>query len=245
VTKEEPLIELLREVKDILDEHNVEFWLECGTLLGAVRDGKFIPWEEDLDFGAWQEQLPKPIKDSIAKAFKNKGFRIWVTENCITVKNSEKAFADINFYHLVGNNAVVYRKEPKNLIGLLLYMFYKTLLVPYYYKIDLSKGRKVFVRSIFVILSRMLPLILREKIAERAIAVYDNSDTTDVSWVVPSHYITELSTMNFLGMQFNIPAKTEEYLAYRYGQGWRTPRQDWITTRDDGAVNKKIFDRCI
>ena len=36
--------------------HNIEFWLECGALLGAVRNGKIIPRQDDIDLGAWEEK---------------------------------------------------------------------------------------------------------------------------------------------------------------------------------------------
>ncbi|MCK5472414.1 MAG: LicD family protein, partial [Planctomycetes bacterium] len=76
MNKQKELMELLRGVKNVLDEHNIKFWLECGTLLGAIRDGAFIPWEKDIDFGVWQDQFPKNIKNSVAEAFIEKGFRV-------------------------------------------------------------------------------------------------------------------------------------------------------------------------
>ena len=39
----------LREVKRIFDEQGVNFWLGSGTLLGAVREGRFIPWDDEMD----------------------------------------------------------------------------------------------------------------------------------------------------------------------------------------------------
>ncbi|MCK4913255.1 MAG: LicD family protein [Planctomycetes bacterium] len=239
MNKQKELMELLRGVKNVLDEHNIKFWLECGTLLGAIRDGAFIPWEKDIDFGVWQDQFPKNIKNSVAEAFIEKGFRVWVTEDCMTVKNSDESFADINSYHLDGNNAIVSRYDPNNIIGVLSYMFHKTLLSPYYYKINPFKSQKEFIRSILVMISRILPAFLRKRLAALLITIYDKAGTKAVPWVVPKHYISELSTTDFLGMEFNIPEKAEEYLAFRYGEDWRTPRKDWLTTRDDGAVNKK------
>ncbi|MCG8476504.1 MAG: LicD family protein, partial [Cytophagales bacterium] len=38
---------LLRQLKifdDVCREHNLTYWLESGTLLGAVRHKGFIPW---------------------------------------------------------------------------------------------------------------------------------------------------------------------------------------------------------
>ena len=41
--------ELLRIVTDILSKHNLSYWLDYGTLFGAVRHKGFIPWDDDLD----------------------------------------------------------------------------------------------------------------------------------------------------------------------------------------------------
>jgi LPS biosynthesis protein len=34
-----------------MNEAGIDFWIEGGTLLGALRDQKLIPWDHDLDFG--------------------------------------------------------------------------------------------------------------------------------------------------------------------------------------------------
>lgn len=41
----------MHQVVRIMKEAGVDFWIEGGTLLGALRDQKFIPWDHDLDFG--------------------------------------------------------------------------------------------------------------------------------------------------------------------------------------------------
>lgn len=40
-------------------EHEIEYFLTGGTLLGALRHGSFIPHDDDLDFGVWTEDLEK------------------------------------------------------------------------------------------------------------------------------------------------------------------------------------------
>ena len=44
-------IEQLRSVMKILQEIGVQFWIDCGSLLGAYRNGKMMPHDNDTDIG--------------------------------------------------------------------------------------------------------------------------------------------------------------------------------------------------
>jgi hypothetical protein len=53
---------LLKQASKHLDTLNAEthgYWLDYGSLLGAVRDGGMVPWEFDLDLGVEEADCPK------------------------------------------------------------------------------------------------------------------------------------------------------------------------------------------
>jgi len=45
------LLEILKVIDQVCREHHLTYYLLAGTMLGAVRHGGFIPWDDDADVG--------------------------------------------------------------------------------------------------------------------------------------------------------------------------------------------------
>lgn len=50
-TIQEANLKLIKYFDELCSRHNLQYWLDFGTLLGAVRHKGFIPWDDDLDVG--------------------------------------------------------------------------------------------------------------------------------------------------------------------------------------------------
>lgn len=65
-------LKLLDQLRSFLEEHQLTYFAEVGTLLGAIRHHGFIPWDDDLDIGmpradymklqSLAGELPEPLR---------------------------------------------------------------------------------------------------------------------------------------------------------------------------------------
>lgn len=54
--------ELLDFTDKVCKKHGIEYWLDYGSLLGAVRHGGYIPWDDDIDLGMMRRDYEKFIE---------------------------------------------------------------------------------------------------------------------------------------------------------------------------------------
>jgi lipopolysaccharide cholinephosphotransferase len=124
------LYQLLKDVHDAMDICQVPYWIEAGTLLGAIRHGGFIPWDDDIDIqveALSQNDLVEKVLPLLAHigykidAFPDEGgFKIFMTSSQFHKEESETFPAcDILFARekqkgalsIWGSNKVMYLKN--------------------------------------------------------------------------------------------------------------------------------------
>lgn len=55
-------LEIVKNVIVICERYNLKYYMLGGTMLGAIRHGGFIPWDDDIDLGMPRESYEKFLK---------------------------------------------------------------------------------------------------------------------------------------------------------------------------------------
>ena len=74
-------VELLIFIDNVCNKHGIDYWLGFGTLLGAIRHGGFIPWDDDIDI-----LMPRPDYERFISSYRSSaGYKI-ISEGKYPVK---------------------------------------------------------------------------------------------------------------------------------------------------------------
>ncbi|MBR4173855.1 MAG: LicD family protein [Lachnospiraceae bacterium] len=83
-------LSILKDFVKICEENDLKYFLDGGTMLGAVRHQGFIPWDDDLDVG-----MPRRDYDRFCKLAKKSLPKGYFLQTYFTDKNYPNAFAKL------------------------------------------------------------------------------------------------------------------------------------------------------
>lgn len=232
------LLAMLDVVADICKQHNIEWWLSSGTLLGAARHDGFIPWDDDVDIVMLKRDY-KRLK-RILLNLDSEEFVFHCAESDVEYVNTFGKFRKrqgrvrvasrrYEYYRWRGVGLDIFAIERTNYIAArIASVVYNNLqhLTSY---IRIGWLRKSLIRIIeFLCLGLVNPLL-------RVIGLINPKDeyhyTLGTGWAKHTFHMKDtfpLTTARFEGREYPVPRDMANYLSNVYGDWRRLPTEEQI-----------------
>ena len=127
---------IMHKFDKICTENDIPYFAICGTLLGSVRHGEMIPWDDDIDVGILEDEFEKFKSIDFSKyglkcegiEKHNTGKIFYIDEYDNGVKG-ESIFIDIFFFKNISGDKYIY-SNPEAYISWPNEFFYKSEIFP-------------------------------------------------------------------------------------------------------------------
>ncbi len=219
---------LLREFKRICEQNEIEYWLDWGTLLGAVRHGGFIPWDDDVDVSMTRENLIK--LNEVMKNEKNFILTEWlhlkhptdkcrVKKFCFNIPNI-KCYVDIFAYDYcnTSDKDIFYQELRRNKI--LLQKELTDLNMPHYNCCSCTDVNDM--KKIDTVFNKYINMYAGNK--DGNTLVYGIESPYNVSnKILDKSTIFPLQTIKFNNVDYSAPNDIREFLSVCYGNYMMLP----------------------
>lgn len=230
-------VELLRFVDNVCKKHEINYWLDGGTLLGAVRHGGFIPWDDDVDLTMLRKDYNKLLEVLPLEISKHDYFK----ENCgltLLIEGQKNYFSDFKSVYDVDDKEgylnddnfsflqIAWLKPyvkidffPKDFLETEKISFFKKNYVSNKYKFNqkVKKGEYLFFKKLNEFNDKF-GFVLNE--------TPQFADSFDVIPLAPVRIFETsktfpLNKISFEGYEFNCPNDVDYYLSLIYGKNFR------------------------
>lgn len=238
-------IYILNEIERVCKKHNIQYFLAGGSLLGAVRNGMSIAWDDDLDIGMLREdydKFRKVFEEEMGEQFTYSspfnGSGSHYTIDKVRLKGTyfstnfssknvteDGIFIDILVYDKTSNNKLL-----QKLHMAYLYAITKALEVRWY-----NEPRKNFhyrMSKVALPFLRLIPYKVYHGLFELGVSFYKNKKDAKylidsvgkklIDGVMPIDGLEEVKYVDFDGIKAPIPVDCTGYLNYAYGPNYMT-----------------------
>ena len=234
--------DMLREIDRICRTHGIKYFISYGTMLGAVRHGGFIPWDDDVDvamlrseFEKFRQIAPKELNEQFSYESHVNGNGYHYFFDRITAKNTYFASRYSDGYEMhkgISVDVFVVDNVPANPKAA--YRFWKRLMrrrmiMNVRWKNTARKGKAYWLSKLLLPLLRLRSMDSYSRAYEKAVRKYEHKDTGRVMpassdhkyrGTFPTETFSEVIPYRFDDVDTFIPAGYKDFLMAWYGANY-------------------------
>lgn len=244
-------LEILKEVARVCEENNIVYFLDSGTVLGAVRHGGFIPWDDDIDIAMTRENYEKFLQVAPKHLGQEYYLQARETDNkyphvFAKVRKNDTVFMEwntrkIDMHHGIYMDIFPYDNVPDDKDQREKYLkkcrfFYRLFslrAISERYQQALDSPKQVVLAVIRKIMHWVLKIIPIGLIENKMNALFKKYNETQTGYLTCHPYsdayvfkretLFPVGTIKFENHDFPAPHKLEEYLTEMFGDYLQLP----------------------
>ena len=245
------LLKIFKEFVRVCEKHHLRYFVDSGTLIGAMRHKGFVPWDDDIDVMMPRDDFDKFVKLQYEYEGTPYFIQTWRTDPHYTycfakLRDSSTTFIE-NFYvnHRINHglwidifvlDGVSYKVKPREKFAhrfrftwWMNYMSYLPQLTRKFHKETFFKdlglniiGCLFYIMDPFHIRNRIVERFMKKHTLDKAKMVANYYDFKPKKQAMRKELFDEYIQVPFEDMMVNAPKGYDEYLTILYGD-WRTP----------------------
>lgn len=226
------MFEMLCYFDDFCKAHGLRYWLSSGTLLGAVRHGGYIPWDDDLDVEMPMADYRKLL--ALSREFENSDFALQTYKTDYEyispygkMRDKHSFIKEIhnrdNFYKFRGLFIDIFTREHSNFIStrathIVQYATYAvTNMDNKWIRKPIKEGMYGFIHGVMIPVFRFM----NRYGADKGKLWYSLGNSFYST--IPDNCIYPLGELEFEGRRFPVPGDYDTYLKSIYGDYMKLP----------------------
>lgn len=247
------LLILLKSFDEFCNIHKIKYTLHGGTLLGAVREHGFIPWDDDIDITMIRNEYEK-LKQCLEKDEVNFKYRLVedIRQTPFFVKKEavdENVFIDILIYDYITENKLL--QKIKLFFSILFLGLCKTKIAFEISKHGEYKGWKFVIISILYHVGQLFPLKFKLTVANylfknlfngsRKLIYRSNDQYKGLLMLYPVEIMEELELIDFENIKVPVSKYYHEILIKSYGDNYMTPKKSDEKAEKAHQIYRKVL----
>jgi hypothetical protein len=227
--KERRWLAALKEFRGVLDQVDFPYFIDTGTLLGTIREKRFIPWDNDIDFGTIKNADTHRKLAEASRILHAAGYSYFRSDQATYFVKSPDIEIGIMFYERRGE---FFSNEFRRLgypYGPISHLAYLAKAVSSGFIVDYgghSIGKKA--RHLLMKLVGQRPFSPEQQFS----SLFD-LEIKEIN--IPVKFFDNLTSVDLYGESFPAPNPPEDYLTWRYGD-WKTPVSKYNYFEEDRSI---------